>query len=140
MNTAREAMLNALQSLCAPLVLGGVYRSREAALARAEGPAIVIRPDNEAVEFKAGVLAMRDLTVTMEVIARGQVPDQIADPIVAAMHAKVMADPTLGGRVARTIEDGTKWEFEEADMNAVSVQVRYKLRYLTAANSLAAQI
>lgn len=134
--TIREAILAKLQQLLAPVVNGGVYRSREAAIDRKEGVGIVIRPADESPEFKADIFAMRDFVVELEIIARGQIPDQVADPFVGAAHAAIMADPTLGGLVARTIEEATKWDFEQADMNAVSVTIRYKLRYATPANSL----
>lgn len=138
--TVRESILSACVALCTPLVNGGVYRSREAALARAEGTGILIKPDEETVEFYAAVHAKRALVVDFTVLARGQVPDQVADPVVQALHAALMADQTLGGLVARVIEEGTKWDFEEADQTAVAVSVRYRLLYLTPASSLASLV
>ncbi len=137
-HSLREGILRAFKALCGTVLPGAVYRSREAALARSEGTSIVVRPAEETPEFKADTFAMRDFIVEVEVIARGQIPDEVADPIVVAAHSAVMRDPTLGGLAARTIEDGTKWDFELADGNAVAVLVRYKVRYATPANTLAA--
>lgn len=137
--TLRSGILLALKTLIEAANVGAVvYRSREAALARAEGPAICIRPEDEPVVKQTQNLAIRDLTVCISVIARGQVPDEIADPIIAAMHAAICADQTVGGRVARIIENGTKWDFEQADQNACIAEVRYTLRYMTNVATLSA--
>ena len=135
----RENIIEALVTAATPVVTGGVYRSREAAIARSEGPALVIRPQDEKVETRGQRVALRDLVVQFEVIVRGQIPDQDADPIVEALHAAITADPTLGGIIAWIFEEETKWDFEIADMNAVSVTILYRCRYLTAANSLSSQ-
>lgn len=137
MSTHRESILEAMQVLLGTLAGVVVYRSREAALARTEGPAILLRPEEETVENQAARLTVRDLIVSVTVIARGPVADRIADPILQALHTVLAADQTLGGRVARLIEEGTKWDFEVADQNAVAVEVRYRLRYLTPVTSLA---
>jgi hypothetical protein len=137
-NTKREAILQAFVATCeAAGTDAAVYRSRSDAIQRSEGHAIIVRPLEESIEKKSADFTMRDLTVELEVMTRGQVPDQDADPIVAAIHAAVTADLTLGGLVAQVIEDGTSWDFETADMDAVSVQMRYRVRYATPANSLA---
>ncbi len=134
--TIREQILQALVAAATAVITGGVYRSREAAIARSEGPAIIVRPEEEKVETRGQRVALRDFTVKCEVIVRGQVPDEDADPILDALHTAVMTDPTLGGLIAWIFEEETKWDFELADMNAVSVTILYRCRCLTAANSL----
>lgn len=137
--TLRSGILSALQALITAANVGAaVYRSRETALARSEGAAILIRPEDEPVVKQTQNLAIRDLTVCFTVLARGQIPDEVADPIIGAMHAALCADQTLGGRVARILENGTRWEFEEADQDAVAAEVRYTLRYMTPVASISA--
>lgn len=136
MSTLREGILTALQVLMQPVIPGAVFRSREAAVAREESPAILIRPEDEVVVNQNQRLAMRDLVVCITVITRAQIPDQAADPIVQAAHAAITADQTLGGLAARIIETGTKWEFEVADLNASAVEMRFTIRYLTQVTTL----
>ena len=136
--TLRESVLNAIVAIAGTVPNATAYRSREAAFAREEGTAILVRPDEETVERNASLMALRDLTFTATVIARGPIPDTVADAAIAAFHAALMADDTLGGLVARTIEESSKWEFEVADQNAVAVELRYRCRYLTQTNTLTA--
>ena len=131
MNTSREGILQALVALVDPLPGMTVFRSREAAFARSEGVCALIRPEEESVVNQVTRLTVRDLAVEITVIARDQIPDQVADPFVRAIHAAIAADQTLGGRVARIIEESTKWDFEVADQNAVAVVMRYVCRYMT---------
>jgi hypothetical protein len=133
----RAQILARIADILEPVNPGGVYRSREAALAREEGPGVFVRPADEAPESKGLGMTIRDFTVVVGFIVRGRVPDDDADPLVVAAQAAIMADPTLGGLVARTIEDATTWDFEQADMNAVAIEARYKVRYATPANTLA---
>ena len=136
----REDILAALQSRLNGVGAATAYRSREAAVARAEGVVILLRPEAEDVE-SLGVLpsvSSRSLVVVVTVIARGDIPDHIADPIITAAHAALMADTTLGGLTAQVCEESTKWDFEQADQTAVAVEIRYRIRYHTAAASLSA--
>lgn len=142
MSTLREGILNAVVTTLSTALgsSGTVWRSRDAALARNETIAVTVHPDAEAVEFLASRHAKRSLVVSVTIFARGDIADQVADPVVQQMHAALMADDTLGGRVARIIEEATKWDFEVADKNAVAVEVKYRMFYLTPANSLASLV
>ena len=137
MNTLRESILTAIVTLAGGVPNAVAYRSREAAFSRDEGVAICIRPDEEVVQTTAAGMAVRDLTISVEVIARGPIPDQAADSAIANFHALMMADQTLGGLIARAIEESTKWQFEVADQTAVAAEIRYRLRYLTITSTLA---
>lgn len=136
MSSIREQILQAMVVLADTVPGVTVYRSREAALARAEGTAILVRWKHDPVITQMAGFATRDLLVEVTVIARGQIPDQVADPSVVAMHAAISANQTLGGLCARIIEEETLADFEVADQNAVAIVVTYRVRYLTAATSL----
>jgi hypothetical protein len=135
--SAREQILQAMTALADTVPGVVVYRSREAALSRAEGTAILVRPEEETVVSEMTGFTKRDLAVGVTIIARGQIPDQVADAAIVAMHAAVAANQTLGGLCARIIEEATKWDFEVADQNAVAAVVTYRIRYLTSATTLA---
>jgi len=139
MSSVREQILSALATKLAAIPSGTVFRSRQSAIARSEGNAILVQPENEQVEKRAsmpGGLILRDFLFDVSVIARGDPADEIADSIVVAAHALIMADPTLGNLCAQIIEHSTEWTFDEADLTAVEVLVRYKARYLTSTNDL----
>lgn len=141
MSTVYNQVLVKIAAIC-ELNAGadGVYRSRESALARSEGTAVVVRPAEAEGQNIANGLRQRDFGVDVEILTRGQIPEDDADPIMLAAHAAIMADPTLGGLVAKVIEGPTKWDFELADMNACSVMIRYTVRFLTPTNSLSATV
>lgn len=136
MNTAREGILAQIATLANQVQGLTVFRSRDAAISRAETPALVIQPEEETVEFQSSLLAVRLLVVVLTVFTRSDVPDQTADPLIQALHAKLMADPTLGGRAARVIEQGSKWAFEVADRTALATELRYQIKYQTLAADL----
>jgi 1,6-anhydro-N-acetylmuramate kinase len=142
--TAREQILSAIAALLAPVPNITFYRSREAAIARSEGNTVDLRPEEESVELRTANLPIvrRNLTILVTLIVRGSDPsvsaDQIADPLVEALHAALMADRTLGSLCDLVLELSTRWIFELADQTALAAELRYIVRYATSANDLAA--
>lgn len=136
--TAREAILERLGTLLTAVPGSTFFRSREAAVARDEGIVINLRPEDEQVEKRAagGDITLRNCVIIVSVISRGDVPDQVADPVIQAAHAAIMADPTLGGLCAQVIEQSTKWIFALADLTATEAEIRYTVRYLTRASDI----
>lgn len=139
--TIRESILAQIKTLLDGVAGASAYRSREAPATRAEGVVLVIRPEDEAVELRGAApgLSVRDLTVSVTVISRGAIPDQVSDPAIEAVHAALMANQTLGNRCARIVEAGTKYDFEQADQTALAVELRFVVRYMTPASTLAVQ-
>lgn len=139
--THRETILAQLKTLLDGVAGATAYRSREAPVDLAEGVVIVIRPDGESVELRGAApgLSVRDLVVSITVFSRGAIPDQVSDPTVEGIHAALMGDQTLGGRCARIIEEATKFDFEAADQTALATELRYVVRYMTPASTLAVQ-
>lgn len=111
-------------------------RTREAPIARSEGVVGTLKPEEEENEYKANRQQLLQFVVVVTVVARGDVPDSIADSYLVAIHKAVMADLQLGGLAALVIYESTKWDFEVADRNAVAVEVRYRIRYSTAVGDL----
>lgn len=143
MTTQREAILDYITTLIGTIEDATAYRSREAAFDRSEGVGILVKPEDEQTELRSmfgGSTVLRSLTVVVTILARGAIPDQIADPIIAGVHAAITADRTLGGRCALVIEHSTKWDFEVADQTAVAAELRFIVRYQTSASDLTAQI
>lgn len=143
MSSVREQILEALATKLATVSGAVVFRSRANAVALEEGVAILLQPESEQVEKRAsnpGGVVLHNMLVDVSVIARGDPADQIADPVVVAAHAQIMADPTLGNLCAQVIEHSTEWKFQEADLTAVEILVRYQIRYATRTNDLTTSI
>jgi hypothetical protein len=140
MTTRRESILAAIASALAGTtgVSTRIYRSRVEPLSRGESPALVIEPINDTAEQNTSLPTLDwSLTVRIAVIVRGNVPDQIADPIVESLHAKLMADLTLGGYAIDVQPQGVNFELVEADQPAGVIGCDYLVRYRTSVVNLA---
>ena len=104
-------------------------RSRSAPVARSEGIVATIHPENDVVEHKANRLVLNTLILKITVVARADIPDQQIDTAVNEIHATVMRDQTVGGLAALIVPEETTWDFEMADMTAVAVEMKYRIRY-----------
>lgn len=136
MASRREQIIEALRVKLATIPGITAYRSRLAAITRAESPAIVVQGVKETVTKRNNDLSERELEVDVDVIARGQTPDQTADAFCVLAQAKVMEDQTLGGLCLRLREVGTQWLMVEADLDAVIVSTRYMIDYRTTATTI----
>lgn len=139
MTTKREQVLSAIATALATTagVSGRVYRSRVTAMQRAESPAIVIEPisDTPSQNTSLPTLDWR-MRVRVTVIVRGDVPDQLADPIIESMHAKMVADLTLGGYAIDVQPDEVTYNMLDADQPAGVIFNDYIVQYRTSVASL----
>ena len=140
MTTKREQILSAIATALTTTagVSGRVYRSRVTAMQRAESPAIVIEPisDTPTQNTSLPTLDWR-MRVRVTVIVRGDVPDQLADPIIESMHAKMVADLTLGGYAIDVQPDEVTYNMPDADQPAGVIFNDYIVQYRTSVASLA---
>ena len=79
---------------------------------------------------------MWTMQVRVAVIVRGDVPDQLADPVLVDIHAKLMADATLNGYAIDLLPTTVAFEMIEADQTAGVVSAEYAVKYRTALTSL----
>ena len=137
--TKRESILQALKAKLVGItgVLdASVYRSRVIPLSRGKTPAVSIEPlqdsgDQSQINFIDWIL-----TVRVSVIVRGDIPDQVADPIVQDVHSKIMSDLSLGG-LCMDIQAGlVNYELLDADQPAGIVSMNYSVRYRTQVKDL----
>jgi hypothetical protein len=140
MTTKREQILSAIATALTTTagVSGRVYRSRVTAMQRAESPAIVIEPisDTPTQNTSLPTLDWR-MRVRVTVIVRGDVPDQLADPIIESMHAKMVADLTLGGYAIDVQPDEVTFNMFDSDQPAGVIFNDYIVQYRTSVASLA---
>ena len=140
MTTKREQVLAAIATTLAGTTGVGtrIYRSRVEPLARQESPAIVIEPVSDTAEQNTSLPTLDwSLVVRVAVIVRGMVPDQLADPIVADAHSKIMADLTLGGYAIDVQPQSVSFDLVEADQPAGVIALDYLVRYRTSVTNLA---
>jgi hypothetical protein len=137
MNTQAEIILSAIATLLAAGSIGAsVERSREVAFEREDLPAVVVKPKDEAATPLANGLTRCELTVEIQIHTRGDVPDQLADPIAAAIHAVLTADLTLGGTCTRLFYTARAWEFSDSDGTGGQLTLHYVIHYLTPAGDI----
>ena len=141
MTTKRESILAAIKTALTGTTGVGtrIYRSRVEAFARAETPAITIEPINDeaSIETSLPTLTWR-LGVRVAVIVRGNIPDQIADPIVQSVHSKIMADLTLGGYAMDITPGSVSFDLVESDQPTGVVMCDYRVLYRTTVADLSA--
>jgi hypothetical protein len=139
MTTKRESILAAIRTALTGTTGVGtrIYRSRVEPLARQESPAVVVEPVSDTAEQNTALPTLDwNMTVRVAVIVRGPVPDQLADPIVESLHAKVMADLTLGGYAIDVQPIGVSFDLIEADQTAGVIACDYLIRYRTSVTDL----
>jgi hypothetical protein len=142
MTTKREQILAAVDTLLAATAgaTGRVYRSRQEAFSRAESPSVVIEPGPSTSSPEPVSTCKIDtvFTLVVAVIARGTVPDQVADPVVKSVHSLLMADRSLGGLVMDIWPMSRTPEFERAESAAVVEVLTYRVQYRTSIEDLGA--
>ena len=139
MTTKRETILAAIRTALIGTtgVSTRIYRSRVEPLARQESPAIVVEPVSDTAEQNTALPTLDwSLTVRVAVIVRGDIPDQLADPIVEDAHGKIMADLTLGGYAIDVQPQSVSFDLMEADQPAGVIMMDYLVRYRTSVTDL----
>jgi hypothetical protein len=140
MTTKRETILAAVRTALTGTTGVGtrIYRSRVEPITRGESPAIVVEPLSDTAQQNTSLPTLDwSLTVRVAVIVRGNIPDQVADPIVQDMHSKLMADLTLGGYAIDVQPQGVTFDLSEADQPAGVIACDYVVRYRTSVTNLA---
>ncbi len=132
MATIRSQILTAaFNALMASNVANGnIYRSREQAFSREELPAIVISPDTENSSEFADRVDKNLFTFQLDIYVRGEVWDDVADPIALQAIKVILSDPTVRGLCTKIRRDGTKWDGSNADATAGVQTERFKATYL----------
>jgi hypothetical protein len=139
MSTKREQILAQIRAQLAGIAGVGnrIWRTRVEPVAREESPAIIVEPLNDQAALQTHLATINwTMTVRATVIVRGLVPDQQADPIIASLHSKLMADPTLGGYAIDILPQGVNFVFTEADGAAGEIQCDYRVQYRTSLTDL----
>ena len=138
----RESIVAAVTSALAGTtgVSTRIYRSRAEAFARDEAPAIIIEAAADVPRGEPVSTCKIDWTLTIAIIVytRGAIPDQLAAPIVGSLHAKLMADRTLGGLALDVWPGQVLHQKGQADQTAGWTTCNYTIRYRSSITDLTA--
>lgn len=140
MTTRRESILARIRTNLTDTADVGtrIYRSRVEPLARGELPAIVVEPVNDVcVQLTSAPTLDWTLTVRVSVIVRGNIPDQVADPIIESLHAKIMGDLTCNGFAYDVQPTGVSFDLMEADQPSGVISCDFAVKYRTRVANLA---
>jgi len=138
MTSRREQILSAIATALATTdgVSGRVFRSRVEAFSRNEAPAIIIEPGPDRAQTYSICKLDWTLDVLVVVHTRGQIPDQLVDPILVDAHDKLMADRTLGGLAIDIVPTLSDPQRDKADLTSLWQVNTYQVRYRTAVDDL----
>lgn len=134
MTTVRENIIEDIMSSLSGTtnVSTRIYRNRVVPISRGESPALVVEVVSDTPEQNTSLPTLDwSLLVRISVIVRGDEPDEVADPIVESLHAKIMADLTLNGYAIDVQPGTTTFEMVDADQPAGVIGVEYLVRYRT---------
>lgn len=132
-NTTVTAIMAALQS--APAVAAQVGRVRLRPLAQSATQAVVVRPLHTQVT-EAGLMPGMPIswtsTIAVECYARSGAtlaPDVAVDPLIAAVYARLMTDPTLGGVVLGIQPQEISYDFDADIDQTTCVTLSFSTRH-----------
>ena len=131
MTTKRETILAAVRTALTGTtgVSTRIYRNRVEPLSRAESPAIVVEPVTDLCQQNTSLPTLDwTLRIRVVVISRSTIADQAADPTIESLHAKLMADLTLGGLAIDVQPAQVSFDFVEADVPAAVISCEYDIR------------
>lgn len=116
---------------------GAVWRSRLRPIPEGTALAVVVRrkPDIRLGDSTMD-RQMRQLAVTVEIYARGDEPDSVADPLIESVMSRVMADRSLGGLCDDVEVDSVDTEWAARDTDLVMMDLTFNVRYEIANTAL----
>lgn len=139
MATKRESIIQALFTALSGTTGVGtrIYRSRVEPITRAESSALIVEPVIDNVVQNTCLPTLdHTLDINVVIIVRANVPDQEADPIIESLHAKLMADLTLGGLCIDIQPGPTRFTLEAADTPVGVIFCTYRILYRTSVSDL----
>jgi hypothetical protein len=131
--TRREQIIQHILGTMTTSSLGVVTltRSRIPPFAREECPAVNLNPLDDSPT--QNVVPKTDWVMR----SSASTPlDQLADPIVQALHAAVMSDLTQGGLAMDTQPSGVTWRYADADAGACDIECNFRVQYRTSQSDL----
>lgn len=141
-NSIREQILQAVTGLLLPVAAAAgaqVRRSPPTGVTREQSPALLVFPESDAITQRPNDRVERQLVVRVVALARetgSDAPEVIADRLLVATHAALLADINLGGLSLGIRELDCEWDVDDADATAAAIPARYQITYRTLAADL----
>lgn len=129
-------MVTALEALATAETVTGVHRSRKKAFERRSSPAILVEPVTDVPSQSTLPKIDWACTVRVYVIVHAEVPDQEADPIIAALHEIIMTDATLEGLVVDRLPGPVNFVIEDGDKPIGIIACDYRMQYQSSLTDL----
>jgi hypothetical protein len=141
MTSIRERIIqNVVAALAAAPGMPAVYRSRTAALSRADSvAAVIVSPAADQGAQNVVPKVDWDLSLQVIVYTRGDQPDVLADPIIVAVTAAIMADQTQGNLAMDTQPASVHFGFSDADESLCFATCQFDIKYRTDQRDLTIQ-
>lgn len=138
----REQILQALMATLAPIATAQgatLLRSPVHGVPREASPALLLFPESDTIVERPNDRVERQLVVRLVALARetgAGPPEALADQILVAAHAALLAHANLGGLALGLRELDCEWDVEDADAGAAAMPARYQITYRTLATDL----
>jgi len=134
MNTRAESITEAIKVLLEgspSLASGNVWRSRLRPIPAGSNLAIVVRQGRDIRINESTTIGnySRQAVVMVEVYARGDIPDQLADPVVRSVVGRVMADTSLGGLCDDILVGNKEPDWSARDTDLVAIDLEFIVSY-----------
>lgn len=132
--TKREQILAAVKTklqTMSSISSSKVFRSRVDPFLAENLPGVTIEPAGDVVISATIAYIDWKLNVRIITFTQGETPDQVADPIIAEIHSKMMSDETLGGLLMGMAPIGLHFEFLESGTPKVAITYDFELTYRT---------
>lgn len=129
----REIILAAIETALSGVAGGRVYRSRREQIPLL--PAVLIEPETADADEQVLTRLDHELMISVSALDKGDTPDTAADITLDAIHAAIMADPSLGLGSEVQVRQGFKTEWNFSDYDYVKATNRYTITYQTEAGA-----
>lgn len=141
MTSIREQIIShVVATLKAAPGLPEVFRSRTAALSRKDSvAAVIVSPAADQAQQVVIPKTDWDLSIHAIVYTRGDEPDALADPIITAVHAAIMADQSQGNLAMDTEPANVHFSFSDADESVCFATMQFDIKYRTSQSDLTTQ-
>ena len=116
----------------APAVAGGrITRASERDVTQTATTSIAVRIESASPERIVIKSLDWSSTIAIDIYARGNNPDSVADAILADVYARIMADPTLAGTVIDCRPADISWDYAQADTDLCVCTPRFEVQHRT---------
>lgn len=139
MTRAEQLTAAIFTALTTPTALanGNVWRSKLRPIPQESDLAIVVRQGADSRGQATTIEnVQRQLVVTTEIYARGDIPDQLADAVIEDVITRVLADRSLGGLCDNIVPGNRVPEWAARDTDLVVVDVDFLIDYETSNSNL----